>query len=1492
MTTAYTRAVFGFLALLVLFVGYLAPQTQAGAFPGANGRIYFVSDKFGNAEIFSMNPDGSDEMRLTNNGATDLYASVSADGKKVVFASNRTGNYQIYTMNSDGSNQVRLTNHSADDFRPAWSPDGTKIVFDSDRDFAPGSDGPSEIYVMNADGSGQTKISSTGGHGGLQKQWSPDGTRIAFTSDRSGNFEIYTMNPDGSNVVNLTNNAAIDGGPTWSPDGSQIAFYSDRDGDYLNGGYQIYQMNWNGGGVTRLTFGATGDTYPVWSPDGSKILFTTHRHGSPMMYYLPSGGGSQTALPGSGNVAQDWSVPIPQFYITKLDNTGGEAQVGEQFNWVINVQNIGGESAVFEAGERFLVDELPNGPAYGTPIVSYSDGTTGSLDCSLTPGPTKTTLTCVAGAGGISVASHSAGSSGNVLTTIQIPTTPNEIGTLLNPVAGGVCTLDPDNVVIEGSSVSSSCSHSVTVIPQQVLTTTLTVQKTVINNNGGTAVPNDFQVFLDDVQVPWGSASVVTPGTHTVREATSSQYVASVWGGDCAHDGTVTVLNGEHKTCTITNDDHASITIVKQVINDNGGTALASDFTVHLRRADTGFDVAESPQPGSHAGTSYRVEPATYTVSEDAAEGYAQSFSGDCDTNGLVVHGSTNQTCIITNDDIAPTLLPDLVISKVNSTGGTATVGVPFSWHLNIINNGDASAHFPADTVVVQDDMPESQYGIPSVMYADGVTGTMTCAVVPDAGARIVRCRADAGDLTIPAHAGFGNIITSISIPVTPSSTETLTNPIANGMCRVDPGNVVSESSEHNQDCNADSITVQPSPNGTLTLVKQVTNNDGGAQVPTAWVLSASGPTPIFGTSGSAQVTNASVAPGNYSFSESNNFSYYAEGTWSCSVDGAPAIVGAGITISAGQNVVCTIVNNDRDLTLDIASTGTSGAVTEDGTLTTSGQLSGDMDRIVWSLDGSTGSSASAAPEFAVDYFRILQNNVLLLEHTFDVAPPAGSSVAIQTDGSAWQVSGGKGSAAANGSTQTLNIDGGARVTTLARFMTSIVPPAALRKNVNFAVEGTFDLILPDESSESYGITLANGLDPYLPQRRALLAVSRNVDSVVRVQLFQDNFVLNTRSQRGSVTLTPPAGADQIRLRLTHNPGQNGVSAAFDYLQGGAVLSTIAIPGQQANLFDVGEFARATVFGATPGEVSLVQEGVYGTLTLNQATGAWSYQLGATPAQSGAVAALSSGAIAHDLFTVTGVQYSNGPSDSVVIDITVTAATDTNTDDDGDGVNDATDNCPTVSNPDQVDQDLDGIGNPCDSDLDGDGVGNGGSNGGADNCPDMANPDQSDLDHDGIGDVCDGDLDGDSVADASDNCRFVANTDQANTDTDGLGDACDTDDDNDSVADASDNCPLTGNANQADSDHDGQGDVCDGDVDGDGVGNSSDQCPLSAGNEPVNASGCTGAQSIALACVASSFKNKGQYVSCVAHAAQAAVDQGLISKQEKSRFVTEAAKGN
>ena len=293
----------------------------------------------GNFEIFTMNSDGSNEVNITNNAASDSAPAWSPDGSKIAFQTNRDGNNEIYTMNVDGSNPVNLTNDAGSDIFPSWSPDGTKIVFTSSRD------GNNEIYSMNANGSNQVNLSNDAGSD-TSPRWSPDGSKIAFSTGRDGNNEIYTMNANGSSPTNLSNNAASEGGPAWSPDGSKIAFSTDRDGNI-----EIYSMNTDGSNQVNLSNNASLENSPYYSTDGSKIIFFSLRDGNQEIYTMNTDGSNQVRV--TNNLVPDL---FPTFGIigdTVVPNNGDANGDGVfdvlQANVTPVVNSVTGEYAVLES---------------------------------------------------------------------------------------------------------------------------------------------------------------------------------------------------------------------------------------------------------------------------------------------------------------------------------------------------------------------------------------------------------------------------------------------------------------------------------------------------------------------------------------------------------------------------------------------------------------------------------------------------------------------------------------------------------------------------------------------------------------------------------------------------------------------------------------------------------------------------------------------------------------------------------------------------------------------------------------------------------------------------------------------------------------------------------------------------------------------------------------------------------------------------------------
>ena len=154
---------------------------------------------------------------LTNHPAVDASPAWSPNGSKIVFQSDRDGRAELYVMNADGSNAVRLTYNVGVDpsvSDPDWAPDGSRIVFTCVVE-----SGNRDICRINADGTGLLRLTNAPTEES-QPAWSPDGSRIAFV----GGSVLKLMNPDGTGVTQLATDFWFPRGPDWSPDGSRLVF--------------------------------------------------------------------------------------------------------------------------------------------------------------------------------------------------------------------------------------------------------------------------------------------------------------------------------------------------------------------------------------------------------------------------------------------------------------------------------------------------------------------------------------------------------------------------------------------------------------------------------------------------------------------------------------------------------------------------------------------------------------------------------------------------------------------------------------------------------------------------------------------------------------------------------------------------------------------------------------------------------------------------------------------------------------------------------------------------------------------------------------------------------------------------------------------------------------------------------------------------------------------------------------------------------------------
>ena len=227
----------------------------------------------GSGEIYLIDPNGSNETRVTDNGSFDRFTAWSPDGKRLLFLSSRDRRRgtMIYVMNVDGTDQTRVNIEfetrarswsvtSAD-----WSPDGNRIALSILEGFRDGR-WVEQIYVMDADSDVPTPLTQ-GDWNHTNPKWSPDGSRIVFNGHYQESSPIMVMDADGSNMKRLTDSEGLNYAfaPTWSPDGRGIAFAANTS-ETIHPNMDIFVMYADGSGLTRLTDNPGNDGTPVWGP--------------------------------------------------------------------------------------------------------------------------------------------------------------------------------------------------------------------------------------------------------------------------------------------------------------------------------------------------------------------------------------------------------------------------------------------------------------------------------------------------------------------------------------------------------------------------------------------------------------------------------------------------------------------------------------------------------------------------------------------------------------------------------------------------------------------------------------------------------------------------------------------------------------------------------------------------------------------------------------------------------------------------------------------------------------------------------------------------------------------------------------------------------------------------------------------------------------------------------------------------------------------------
>ncbi len=442
-------------------------------------------------------------------------------------------------------------------------------------------------------------------------------------------------------------------------------------------------------------------------------------------------------------------------------------------------------------------------------------------------------------------------------------------------------------------------------------TGTLTLVKTVVNDNGGSATTADFQAKINGDNVDWGVAVTLPVGDYTASEvalAGGAGYTAGPWGGACAANGTVTIGNGQDKTCTITNDDMAATLIVRKVVvNDDGGTLAAADFTFVV---DGGAPVSFE----ADGQNDLSVDAGTYTVTEPAVAGYATSYD-NC--SQVVIPNGGTATCTITNDDMAATLIVRKVV--VNDDGGTLAAadftfvvdgGAPVSFEADGQNDLSVDAGTYTVTEPAVAGYATSYDNCSQVVIPNG--GTATCTITNDdmAATLIVRkvvVNDDGGTL---AAADFTFVVDG-GAPVSfeadgqndlsvDAGTYTVTEPAVAGYATsydncsqvVIPNGGTATCTITNDDMAA-----------TLIVRKVVVNDDGGTLAAADFTFVVDGGAPVsFEADGQ---NDLSVDAGTYTVTEP------AVAGYATSYDNCSQVV-----IPNGGTATCTITNDDMAATL------------------------------------------------------------------------------------------------------------------------------------------------------------------------------------------------------------------------------------------------------------------------------------------------------------------------------------------------------------------------------------------------------------------------------------------------------------------------------------------------------------------------------------------------------------------------------------------------
>jgi TolB protein len=277
-----------------------------GASSLMGSKIYFVSDRTGHKEIWSMNYDGSDQKEFTHYGTITTFPVVSQDGTKIAFTvypmrpaspghPATEGQPRIYVHSLEtGRKLVYLNQEASMNAASDFMPDSRHLLI-----YSTASTGISQIFMTDVDGGGFHRITNTRSLEVEAKANPKTGTDMVFLSGRGGTPQIYRMNIDGTDVARLTTGEGDCANPSWNPNGQIIAFSWTR--GFEPGNFNIFIMDIASGTLEQLTHGAGRNENPNWAPDGVHLVFSSKRGRTSQIFTMLADGSGLQQLTTQGN---------------------------------------------------------------------------------------------------------------------------------------------------------------------------------------------------------------------------------------------------------------------------------------------------------------------------------------------------------------------------------------------------------------------------------------------------------------------------------------------------------------------------------------------------------------------------------------------------------------------------------------------------------------------------------------------------------------------------------------------------------------------------------------------------------------------------------------------------------------------------------------------------------------------------------------------------------------------------------------------------------------------------------------------------------------------------------------------------------------------------------------------------------------------------------------------------------------------------------------